>query len=829
MKNNENSKNLIKISLLFVAICVVFSFGINTTSAANTSNIYVNSQGNDSWNGLNSTWTTGTLNGPKATIKNATTTVKNGGTVYIANGTYNENNIQINNDMTIIGASQKNTIINGGKAAGSLATIFIIPSGVNITISDLTIENGYNGNDGTNNGLGGAINNKGTLTLNSVTFKDNEAAEYGGAIYNTGNLNVNTCTFNNNIVTDKVNDGCNGGAIYNTGKLTVNGSTFNNNTSTNNGGAIFNNQEGRLIIRNSTFTKNISSEKGYGGAIGNDGSSIISDSIFTLNSAAPGGAIANMGSMNITSCTFNNNFATMFGGAVLNAGNLNITGCNFNYNNANQGNGGAIGSIGQLTIGNNNTFTKNIAYNGGAIFNADKLTITKNNTFTNNQATSNGGAIYNSLFEMDGQNYVGNLNIEGNIFKGNTASYGGAIENDGILTVKTSTFTDNTASKGDGGAIYSLGNLILTSDTFTDNSASNGNGGALAFEAGISLQPSAPAAPAKPPAQAKAAAKSMTVESNAAIAEKESNNTYATVTNCRFTDNNALNGGAIENEGNMTVIGCTFESNKALNGDGGAIFNGLHPKKAVPVEAKAVALLDTLSTDSTYNSIYLAVSESSFVNNNAINGDGGAIATNGEANINFSRIIGNGAINGSSIYNSGDLMDASLNWWGTNMDPSNNVYGNVTVTPWLILKMIANPNITRNGASQITAELLYDSNGVYHDPANGKLPDGIPVTFAASEGTFNPTIGILVDGQAKSLFTANANGKTTISTTIDNQTVSISITSDQQKIKANSNNLTISTKSNIKTIPMQHTGVPIAGLILAILTVIGGTIIPRKR
>jgi hypothetical protein len=39
----------------------------------------------------------------------------------------------------------------------------------------------------------------------------------------------------------------------------------------------------------------------------------------------------------------------------------------------------------------------------------------------------------------------------------------------------------------------------------------------------------------------------------------------------------------------------------------------------------------------------------------------------------------------------------------------------------------------------------------------------------------------------------------------------------------------ISLKTSNTTIPMQHTGVPIAGLILAILTVIGGTIIPRKK
>ena len=79
MNNNENTKNLIKISLLLLGICIVFSFGINTTSAANTSNIYVNSHGNDTWNGLNATWIKGTLNGPKATIKNATATVKTGG------------------------------------------------------------------------------------------------------------------------------------------------------------------------------------------------------------------------------------------------------------------------------------------------------------------------------------------------------------------------------------------------------------------------------------------------------------------------------------------------------------------------------------------------------------------------------------------------------------------------------------------------------------------------------------------------------------------------------------------------------------------------------
>ena len=66
----------------------------------------IDTSGNDSWNGLNSTWING-LNGPKASIKNATESVNSGGYVYIANGIYNESNISINTNMTIIGGSSE--------------------------------------------------------------------------------------------------------------------------------------------------------------------------------------------------------------------------------------------------------------------------------------------------------------------------------------------------------------------------------------------------------------------------------------------------------------------------------------------------------------------------------------------------------------------------------------------------------------------------------------------------------------------------------------------------------------------------------------------------
>jgi hypothetical protein len=177
MKKYKNNTKMFGICLLILGIVAIFSFGINATSAANSSSVYVSTQGNNSWDGLNSAYTSG-INGPKATITNATGTVASNGTVQIASGTYNESNITINTDMTIIGENQKNTIINGQQYGNS---IFTIASGVNITIINLTLTNGT-----TSNGIGGgAIDNEngGTLTISNSTFTNNTATS-GGAIYN---------------------------------------------------------------------------------------------------------------------------------------------------------------------------------------------------------------------------------------------------------------------------------------------------------------------------------------------------------------------------------------------------------------------------------------------------------------------------------------------------------------------------------------------------------------------------------------------------------------------------------------------------------------------
>ncbi len=415
-------------AMVLFGLGIIFSFGVDNVSAA--SPIYVSTHGNNSWNGQNSTWINGTLNGPKATIKNATGTVTSGGTVYIAKGTYNENNININKNMTIIGAGQDNTIINGTNKG----PIFIFPYGYGekVTIENLTLTNGSTGYIG-----GGAIDNFG------------------------GNLTVKDCTFSDNTATG--DDGL-GGAINNGAILNVTDSTFKGNTATY-GGAIANIQ-GTLTVIGSTFTDNtVSSSTGAGGAgaIGNEASLDVIDSIFTDNSAnLVGGAIRNDGTGTVTGSTFKGNTATGNddgGGAIENDSTLTVKGSNFTGNTAPNGYGGGIYNYGGTLTVKGSTLTGNTAIYGGAIANNVNNATVHFNQIVDNTA-SQGSAIYN--------NYGGKVNASLNwwgcnvganvakqIYTGNgTVTYGPWI----ILTI--------TATPG---SVYVNGTSTITADLLHDN------------------------------------------------------------------------------------------------------------------------------------------------------------------------------------------------------------------------------------------------------------------------------------------------------------------------------------------------------------------------
>jgi len=572
-----NHKLLMGLTILcgFIAI---FSLGVGHASAATTSTLYVSTQGNDNWNGLSSTHTSG-VNGPKATIKNAVSKVATDGTVYIASGTYNENNININKNLALKGADQKSTIVNGANKG----RIFIISSSAKVTISKLTITNGYS------NSAGGAIENQGTLTVNTCKFtKNNVKGTYsdGGAIENKGTLKANSCNFT-------YNTAYYGGAIYNMKNATISSCNFYKNTATTSGGAISNylyslnitstsftsnkatssggaiESQGPLTIIGSTFTTNtVPGKDGCGGAIDSKCSINLENCKFTGNSVTPnvtinegleaygdtGGAIVNQnGSSSIntfTNVTFTNNISP-YGGAIDNyRGTLNLVNCTFQGNKACV-NGAAIENEGTgiLNVSQGTTFTDNIAGWGGAIFNCYKCTA-NGITFTGNKATKAGGALVNQGVSF---------NIISCTITDSSASHnGGAIANTGTMTIKSSTikYCHTTI---DGGAIDNQGKLTIESSKFYKNtvtSTNDGNGGAIENQGTLTIS------------------NGCTFTNNHAYyGGAIYNMKTATINNSTFSGNTANSGGAISNYNTaINVTGCTFTSNKATN-SGGAIEN----------------------------------------------------------------------------------------------------------------------------------------------------------------------------------------------------------------------------------------------------------------
>ena len=287
----------------------MFSIVLITLSAVNavsadSSIIYVNdSGGNDSWDGQYLEWQSGTLSGPKKSIKNATGTVSEGGTVQIANGVYTgtgNTNITISKNITITGQNKNKTIINGTDTNW----IFKIISGVNVTIQNSTLTHG-------NASFGGAIYNNGTLTVSDCIFTNNKATAFGGAIsnYNGTISSLNGCIFKGNsagfggaidnnyrtigTVIDCIFTGNNaiyGGAISNyQGNITTLSGVFTNNTASKSGGAILNYHSTILAANGCIFTGNNATDSG--GAIYNDGTINMHFNMFADNTATNGSAI----------------------------------------------------------------------------------------------------------------------------------------------------------------------------------------------------------------------------------------------------------------------------------------------------------------------------------------------------------------------------------------------------------------------------------------------------------------------------------------------------------------------------------------------------------
>jgi hypothetical protein len=155
----------------------------------------------------------------------------NGHHLTVAPGIYAEN-VTITKSLTITGAGQELTILDGG----GIGRVITIPTGITVTLSGVSVRNGFlSGDDGaglysagaldlahsavysnTSDDDGAGIANDGVMTLAEVSVYGNGDADEGGGIYNGGVLTLTNVRVYSNTAGEA-------GGIQNNGLLDMTG------------------------------------------------------------------------------------------------------------------------------------------------------------------------------------------------------------------------------------------------------------------------------------------------------------------------------------------------------------------------------------------------------------------------------------------------------------------------------------------------------------------------------------------------------------------------------------------------------------------------------
>ena len=446
--------------------------------------------------------------------------------------------------VTITGLGVDRVAVSGGGER----RVFEIANGGALDVSGITISDGQ-----TIDSPGGAISNLGTLSLTNVAVINNPALGSDGP---DGDAST------------PAEDGrlADGGAIYTEGVLTITDSNIEGNSAIAgsggsgllggghggiaSGGAIYA-AGGTLTFTNVTFQNN--SASGGSGGSGPAGGLAGGDAL--------GGVLfADVGTvLTINGGAFTFNFADAGGGAenllpgatggdggdALGAGiyfvgtSASITNTDFSENDAG---GGSAGAGGGNPIDQTSTDGHGGDAFGGAIFNDGVMTIT-GGEFSDNRA-------------------------EGGQSEGGTAglAFGGAIDNVDHLTVDGVTFQNNTATGGEspdgtggnaaGGAIATQTQVLeVSASTFLSNVAQGGIGMHGGSATGGAINNSAVGT---------ATIDTSTFSLNSAVAGEN---------NAGDVDGNAgalARGGAVNVQtGTVTITNSTLESNSVFGGKGG--------------------------------------------------------------------------------------------------------------------------------------------------------------------------------------------------------------------------------------------------------------------
>ncbi|MFK7805237.1 MAG: Calx-beta domain-containing protein [Anaerolineae bacterium] len=304
--------------------------------------------------------------------------------IIVTTGPHTESGINVSRNITLSGPA--GIVLRAAEnTAASTDRIMSINLGVSATINSMTLENG---NSGT--GSGGAIINRGSLTLNNVIFQNNrtDTTGSGGAVATLGSLSISNSEFTTNtggscggavhietsgtasiLATDFTgNQAALGGAVCANGQLNLNGGNLSGNIASNNGGAVLINSAAESVIENAVLSNN----RGVNG-----GAVFITD----ISSLRSGGSTYSF-----------NQSTTGSGGAIHAAGGLTTFNVTVSGNQSGSGGAGIHRASGIVTL-----FNTTVAFNSSLGGNPSGLF--GNMTLINTLVDSNSGGDCSGTFD----------------------------------------------------------------------------------------------------------------------------------------------------------------------------------------------------------------------------------------------------------------------------------------------------------------------------------------------------------------------------------------------------------------------------------------------
>lgn len=587
---------------------------------------------------------TSTADSGLGSLRAALADATNGDTINAtgASGTITLTSGQLNviNSITILGPGPGALTVSGNQASG----VFNV-TGANVTISGLTIANGYSTNNGA--GINSAATPGSLLTLNDCVVT-NSSSLYGGGIFNSPGV---TMTISNSTISGNYAGG-NGGGIYNSNAtltlitstlsgnsaylvgggvmnyslsgnaaLTIDASTFSSNSAWSGGGIVNYSDSGSatLTINASTLSGNLAYYGSGGGGIENVvGTLVIGDTI--LNAGASGGNIYNY-SGTVTSDGYN--LSSDDGDGYLTA-----TGDQVNINPV----------LGPLQNNGGPTFTHALLPGSPAIdqgkanavsdmgLATDQRGLPRAVDFATVPNAPGGDGSDIGAFEMQYSPVVstadsgpGSLRAAvANSASGYTITFAPALSGQTILLTS--------------GQIPLNQNLFLDASALSNGISINGNNAGRVFEV----------------------SNATVVLNSLTITNGEDNN-----------DDNFGGGGVFIYSGNLTLNNCTVAGNSANNScGGGGIYNNSGTVTVNNCTVAGNSANDSWGGGGILNSAGTVTLNQCTLSGNSVNNSeigGGGIFNDGTVTINASTLSGNSAdACGGGIYNFGLESGASL-------------------------------------------------------------------------------------------------------------------------------------------------------------------------